>query len=106
MASALGCAWVVRSFLELEGAFTPPPFLADWLQEGLAGFRGIALPREVLHKIYHGNLERLYGSSPATLNRDAALAEVERIAEAVKATAGGDVGQNQARWIAEALKAC
>jgi hypothetical protein len=105
MAGALGCAWVVRSFLELEGVFAPPPVLADWLQEGLGGFRGIALPAEVLHKIYHANLERLYGSTPATLNLDAALAEVERIADAVDAAAGGDVGENQARQVAEALRA-
>ena len=44
----------------------------------LDGYRGLNLPRNVLDKIYHANFERIYGATPAPLNHEAALAELEQ----------------------------
>ncbi|UCC61420.1 MAG: amidohydrolase family protein, partial [Anaerolineae bacterium] len=100
---ALGRQWVVRTFLEIDRAFTPPKALERWLEPGLPAFQGIALPREVLHKVYHGNLERLYGPAPASLNDEAALAEMERMAVALDERAGGRAADNHARQALEAF---
>jgi predicted TIM-barrel fold metal-dependent hydrolase len=72
-------AYVVRAFLETESEF--------WIPEGngfLFGhqetpFRGIALPRPVLEKIYAKNFERIAGSRPRDLDPAAIVAECERL---------------------------
>jgi predicted TIM-barrel fold metal-dependent hydrolase len=94
---ALGRQWVVRTFLETDRAFTPPEGLERWLEPDLPAFQGLALPRQVLLKIYRANLERLYGPVPARLDREAAWVETERMAGALDEQAGGQVADNHAR---------
>jgi hypothetical protein len=103
VAVALGRAWAIRTFLETDRVFVPPPGLMRWLEPDLRAFRGIALPREVLRKIYRTNFERLYSSSPAPLDQDAALALVQRMAATLDEQAGGFAGHNHARQVLEAL---
>jgi hypothetical protein len=93
----------VRATLERDDAFTVPG-REGWLPADLDGYRGLALPREVLHKIYHANFERLYSPAPAPLNRGAALVELERLAAEIDALAGGEAEENVARRVAERLK--
>jgi predicted TIM-barrel fold metal-dependent hydrolase len=98
----VGRAWVVRTFLETDGMFTPPPQIPHWVDASLEGFHGIALPRDVLTKIYYANFRRLYGQAPAPLNVDAAIAELERMAEVIDVRAE-DGTDNQARTVAKEL---
>ncbi len=86
----LSYARVVRTFLETDEVFAPPAVISHWLQPGLDGLHGIALPYQALTKIYHANFERLYGPAPAPLDRDAAAAEVERIAGEIDAQAAAN----------------
>ena len=44
-------------------------------------------------------------SAPAPLNREAALAELERLAAEIDDLAGGEAEENVARQVAERLKA-
>jgi predicted TIM-barrel fold metal-dependent hydrolase len=93
MKRALACAWVVRTFLETDKCFTPPAIIARWLEDDLEGFHGLGLPRQVLEKIYHANFERLFGPSPAPLNREAAVAELERVAAVLETYTGNGSDQ-------------
>jgi predicted TIM-barrel fold metal-dependent hydrolase len=103
IAWALGRAWAVRTFLETEVAFTPPPELDHWLQPDLAALRGLALPREALARIYAGNLERVYGPVPAELDREAGLALVREMADVLDNRAGAKSMPNHARQALELL---
>jgi hypothetical protein len=67
------------------------------------GFHGIALPLDVLEKIYHANFERVFGPAPAPLNRDAALAELERMAAVIDVRAGGEPVDSPARRVVRRL---
>jgi predicted TIM-barrel fold metal-dependent hydrolase len=101
---SLGRSWVVRRFLESDGPFAAPEGMGHWLGMDAGGFHGIALPPEVLDKIYCTNFERLFGPTPAPLNRDAALAELERQAAAIDARAGEPTNSSArqvARWLAK-----
>jgi hypothetical protein len=102
MAHALGTAWAVRMYLEKDVVFEPPEALAHWREHDLDGFRGFGLPSDVLARIYHGNFERLFGSEPAELDRDAALGELARMASQIDRLSGNKDGANGAR---EALRA-
>jgi hypothetical protein len=59
----------------------------------------------VLAKIYHANVERLFGPTPAPLNRDAALAELERLAAVIDTLAGGEPVDSPARRATRSLAA-
>lgn len=100
---AMDRAWAVRTFLETERAFAPPEGLERWLEPDLPAFRGVALPREVLAKIYRANMERIYGPAPAPLDQVAAVAEVRRLAAALDKRDGGTRMDNHARQALEAL---
>ena len=89
MAHALGTAWAVRMYLEKDDVFEPPDALAHWREPDLDGFRGFALPRDTLERIYHGNFERVFGKVPAPLNRDAAKVELMRMAIQIDRQTGG-----------------
>jgi predicted TIM-barrel fold metal-dependent hydrolase len=101
---ALGRQWVGRTFLETDRAFVPPEGLERWLEPDLPALQGIALPRAALAKIYSGNLERLYGPTPARLDLEAALAETRRLAAALDERAGGWAADNHARRALAALR--
>jgi predicted TIM-barrel fold metal-dependent hydrolase len=93
---ALTLVWVIRAFLEKEGAFTPPD-PSFWGDRGT--LYGIGLPEASLEKIYHTNFERIFGPTPASLDREAVVAELERMAvtlDKIDAT-------NQARQVLDAL---
>ena len=103
MAHALGTAWAVRMYLEKDDVFEPPEALSHWREPDLDGFRGFALPRDVLERIYHGNFERVFGKAPAPLNRDAATVELMRMASQIDRQAGEAGGINPAREVLQAL---
>ena len=72
---------IVRRFLETEEVFRLSPdadFLLGPPEDGEV--RGIALPQEVLEKIYHLNFERITGKAPVGLDLGAAIEECRRIA--------------------------
>ena len=100
---SLGRAWVVRRFLESDRPFSAPEGVGHWLGMDAARFHGIALPLDVLEKMYHANFERVFGPAPAPLNRDAALAELERMAAVIDARAGGELVDSPARRVARRL---
>jgi predicted TIM-barrel fold metal-dependent hydrolase len=100
---SLGRAWVVRRFLESDGPFSAPEGVGHWLGMDEEGFHGIALPLDVLEKIYHANFERVFGPAPAPLNRDAALAELERMAAVIDVRAGGEPVDSPARRVVRRL---
>ncbi len=100
---SLGRAWIVRRFLETDGPFSAPEGIGHDLGMDSEGFRGIALPSDVLEKIYRVNFERLFGAAPAPLNRDAALVELERMAAALDARAGEGPVESPARRVARRL---
>jgi predicted TIM-barrel fold metal-dependent hydrolase len=102
---SLGRALIVRRFLETDGPFSAPEGIGHDLGMDSQGFHGIALPSEALEKIYHANFERLFGPAPASLDRGAALAELERVAAVLDARAGGGPVQSPARWVARRLAA-
>jgi predicted TIM-barrel fold metal-dependent hydrolase len=103
---ALGRQWTVRTFLETDGAFIPPEGLERWLEPDLPAFRGVALPREILVKIYRGNFERLYGPDPVQLDLAVALAETRRLAAALDEQVGGWEEDNHARRALGVLGPC
>lgn len=103
MARALGTAWSVRMYLETEGMIAPPEALAHWRVPDLEGFRGFALPDDVLAKIYKHNFERLYGVAPAPLKYERARAEIERMATLIDETTIEKDGSNPARQALAAL---
>ena len=99
----MGRAWIVRRFLETDGPFSAPEGIGHDLGMDSEGFQGIALPPDVLEKIYHANFERLFGSAPALLDRAAALVELERMAAVLDARAGGEPVESPARRVARWL---
>ena len=103
MGHALGTAWAVRMYLETEGVFEPPEALAHWREPDLEGFRGFALPRNVLEKIYRTNFERLYGAKPAALNLERACEELHRMAAVLDAAGFDEGGTNPARQVEQML---
>ena len=104
MTDSAGRAWVVRTFLEGDAAFSAPEGMGHWLGMDAEGFHGIGLPSEALEKIYRTNFQRLFGMEPAPLDHQAALAELRRMAAAIDAQAGGRV-ESEARRVAEVLEA-
>jgi predicted TIM-barrel fold metal-dependent hydrolase len=100
---ALERAWVVRTFLETSEAFAPPQALRRWLEGGLDRFRGLGLPRQALAWIYRTNIERVYGPTPAPLDRERALALVRRMAAVLDRRSGSQEGNNHARQALEML---
>jgi len=101
---SLGRAWVVRKFLETDEVYGAPEGVGHWLGMDATGFHGIALPREVLERIYRTNVERVFGTAPVPLDREAALAELERMAAVIDAQAEAPV-ESPARQVAKSLKA-
>lgn len=89
----------VRTFLETQQPFAPPPLIPHWMEADLKAILPLHLPSDVLLKIYHANFERLYGTDPAPLSPQVALAEVERIADEIDAHTSGAETKNPARDI-------
>ncbi len=96
MAHALTTARAVRVFLEADGMFRLPGE-SHWASR--SGLAGIGLQEPELERIYRTNFERLFGPTPAPLNREAVIAELGRMASQLD-QAGVP---NQAREVLEAL---
>lgn len=92
---------VVRGFLENEGPFTlsHEGFLFGGKE---AVFQGIALPEEVLNKIYADNFKTFAGVTPRPLNAEAIVEECQRLEMMIRAMAeiqpgtGGDTSSADA----------
>jgi predicted TIM-barrel fold metal-dependent hydrolase len=99
MEVGLGRIWMVRNYLETDETFAVPP---DPLMtpDDRPAIRGMALPREVLAKIYSGNYQRLAGRAPKALDMDLVKAELDRLGALVEEL-GTPV--NPAREVARSL---
>ncbi|MFB3882587.1 MAG: amidohydrolase family protein [Armatimonadota bacterium] len=75
----LSRVWVMRNFLETDELFHVPTDDRLFWPDHRSMIQGIALPPEVLKKIYAGNYERLVSAKPRALNLPAALAELDRL---------------------------
>jgi predicted TIM-barrel fold metal-dependent hydrolase len=71
--------FVVRNFLETEGAYNLPGDGGFLFGKPEKPYLGIALPKDVLEKIYYKNFERLAGERPRALNPGGIVAECGRI---------------------------
>lgn len=100
---SLGRIWIVRRFLEGEGEFPTPSEMGHGLGMDCGSLCGIALPEEVLENIYHANFERRFGATPAPLDCEAALGELERMAATLDGWAGAPA-DSLARWVAASLR--
>jgi predicted TIM-barrel fold metal-dependent hydrolase len=85
-------AHLVRSFLESEGEFRLEPEGGSLLGDPQIPFRGIALPDDVLRKIYSENFERIAGTRPRALDPGAIAGECERLTERLDALAALGAG--------------
>jgi predicted TIM-barrel fold metal-dependent hydrolase len=92
--------WVVRNFLETDEEFHVPMDEPLFWPDHRTMIRGIALPEDVLRRIYAENFRRLAGDSPRPLRRDAVIAELNRLA-VVQDAIGAE--RNTARRVAAAL---
>jgi predicted TIM-barrel fold metal-dependent hydrolase len=97
-----GRAWIVRQFLETDGAYAAPEGVGHGLGMDARSFHGIALPDNVLRRVYRTNFERLFGDRPRSLDVPAALAELARLADRLDAGAGEPV-ESAARQVARRL---
>jgi predicted TIM-barrel fold metal-dependent hydrolase len=75
---------LVRQFLESDGEFDLAGEGGFLFGASEAPFRGIALPRDVLAKIYARNFERLAGDRPRRLDGTAIANECERLARMIE----------------------
>ncbi len=71
--------WVVRNFLETEEEFHVPTDERLFWPDHRTMIQGIALPEEVLKKMYGGNFRRQVSAQPSALNRGLVLAELDRL---------------------------
>lgn len=103
MTKSLGIAWIVRGMLETDEVFMPPQEMSSWLRPDLNGFRGLNLPLDALRKIYRTNFEGVYGTTPVSLNREAAIVEMERMSTVLDIKLEGKAIENQARQVLKEL---
>jgi predicted TIM-barrel fold metal-dependent hydrolase len=99
-------AGITFRWLESTDTFRVPvgaDFLLGPPEDGI--IRGMALPDEVLAKIYRGNFVRLAGAEPRPLNRSLAAAGCERLAATAAAFSGTPATETEASRIAQILTA-
>jgi predicted TIM-barrel fold metal-dependent hydrolase len=101
-AESLARAWVVREFLESDRVVDIPEGVSHWRRPGQQ-IEGIALPVDVLHLIYHGNFERLFGLTPRILNLGLAKNLTTQLAAEIDAAAKTETA-SPARWLAKELQ--
>jgi predicted TIM-barrel fold metal-dependent hydrolase len=95
---------LVRTFLESEDEF--------WLPEGdgfLFGqqktpFQGLGLPEDVFEKIYFKNFERLVGTEPKSLNKEAIIEECKRLTTVIETSGGLEKGAEGDTSVAKMVK--
>ncbi len=71
--------WVMRNFLETDELFHVPTDDRLFWPDHRTMIKGIALPPEVLRKIYSGNFERIVSPEPRPLNLSLVVAELDRL---------------------------
>jgi hypothetical protein len=97
-------AGIVFRWLESEDVFRVPDeadFLLGPPEDGL--IHGMALPDEVLKRIYHDNFVRAVSAEPKELDVEAAVATCERIAATAEAMSGTPAAETQAAQVAGLL---
>jgi predicted TIM-barrel fold metal-dependent hydrolase len=98
-------AGIVFRWLESADTFRVPAeadFLLGQPEDG--EIRGMALPQEVLTKIYHDNFARLAGTSPRALDVAKAAALSAEIASIAEALSGTPAGETEAGRVAALLQ--
>lgn len=99
-------AGIVFRWLETGDTFRLPDeadFLLGPPEDGVV--RGMALPDDVLARIYRENFIRLAGPEPVPLNVEAAVEECRRLAAIAEAMSGGPAAETEAARVAAALAA-
>lgn len=96
---------LIRRFLETEGPFTLESEEGFLFGDPNFVFQGIALPGEVLEKIYHLNFERSVSTKPRRLDSAAIIEECERLEMVINAMGGIQPGQVVDGSIAKEVKA-
>lgn len=94
-------AGIIFRWLETEDTFRVPAgvdFLLGKPEDGV--IRGIALPDDVLAKLYGGNFTRLVGAAPKPLDREAAAEELQREAILAAALSGKAPASTEAAKVA------
>jgi len=71
--------WVMRNFLETDEWFHVPTDDSLFWPDHRSMIQGIALPADVLAKIYARNFERIVSPSPRSLNLPLVLRELDRL---------------------------
>jgi len=97
-------AGIVFRWLESDDTFRVPEeadFLLGPPSDGV--IRGMALPDDVLARIYQDNFARLAGAEPKALDGEAAIAECRRLAEIAEAMSGNPAGETEAAHVAKAV---
>jgi predicted TIM-barrel fold metal-dependent hydrolase len=97
-------AGIVFRWLESDDSFRVPEeadFLLGPPEDGL--IRGMALPDEVLKRIYHDNFVRAVSAEPKELDVGAAIEACQRIAATAEAMSGTAAGETQAAQVARML---
>ena len=105
-AEAVVRAHTIRRWLETDEMFDVPADADPYLGSGEGGpLVGLALPADVLAKIYAGNFERLTGPSPRPLDIEAAEAECRRVARIVATATDTPVAETAQARAADQLSA-
>jgi predicted TIM-barrel fold metal-dependent hydrolase len=98
-------AGIVIRWLESDDTFTVPKgadFLLGRPEDGT--IRGLALPDDVLAKIYHDNVVRLVGERPRALDVDQAAAYTNRLAAVAQGMTGTPAEETPAARVARKLR--
>ncbi|MFH1570819.1 MAG: amidohydrolase family protein [Gemmatimonadota bacterium] len=99
-------AGIVFRWLETDDAFRVPAaadFLLGAPEDGL--IRGLALPDDILRRIYAGNFARLVGAEPRPLDVGKAVERCQRLAAIAEELSGRPAGETEAGRVAESLAA-
>ncbi len=97
-------AGIIFRWLETEDEFRVPEeadFLLGPPEDGL--IRGMALPRDVLRKVYRSNFVHLAGAAPRPLNTDVVIEECRRMAAIAEALSGKPAAETEAARVIERL---
>ena len=97
-------AGIVFRWLESEDTFRIPEeadFLLGPPEDGLV--KGMALPDEVLTRIYRGNWSRLAGAEPRALQVDRVIEMCERLAAVAETLSGQPAAETEAGRVAKSL---
>lgn len=101
---ALVRAGIVYRWLESEGTYRVPPtvdFLLGKPEDGI--IHGMALPDEVLAKIYRDNFPRYVGTTPRPLNAGKAVEVCDGLAALAESISGKPAAETEAAQVARLL---